>query len=375
MIVPLTNVSMVRAEDDGEFVDDSGSDDSGSSDSGDSGSSGDDGSSDSGDSGDGGTTEDDGYIIGPDDSQGEVSNQDELEKTYQDTPWEKNIGPNDFEKAKQHDEPQVPIPAPVKSLPTCNDSDLRYHQRDCKTSFGLTCEKNNPNGDDACESDKPVTVRCSDGSTAEVQSMCPTKLSYCDTDAGKKATSCFDRKDIDQTTGLYPCNDGTQKADYKDCKDITGTKNSNNNDNTKTITKTITKVVPQQTHHTCLDGSSISILLDCPGASTPGAVDGLDGKCDEGFIMNIKKVCVNEIFCEQTLTASGCKFNNTPAPVSQAIPPTNDPSRTSFDLVSCKYYGAQDAVRGMDQITYVNCLSYGNAYTDAYYDGINKLNG
>lgn len=44
-------------------------------------------------------------------------------------------------------------------------------------------------------------------------------LPYCDTPAGKNAKACFDRKDFDDKTGLYPCNDGTQKKDYRDCKD------------------------------------------------------------------------------------------------------------------------------------------------------------
>jgi hypothetical protein len=209
MIVPLTNFVMVRAEDgdDGEI-----------SDSGDSGNSDDSGSTDSNSGG--GEKKDDGYIYNSNDPD-EQKQQDKDEKQM----WEDAGRPGDTNTNDNNDNNDN------KELSTCNDSDLRYHQRDCKTSFGLTCEKNNPSGDDACESDKPVTVRCSDGSTAEVQSMCPTKLSYCDTDAGKKATSCFDRKDIDQTTGLYPCNDGTQKADYKECKDITGTKKSNSNNN------------------------------------------------------------------------------------------------------------------------------------------------
>jgi hypothetical protein len=88
-----------------------------------------------------------------------------------------------------------------------------------------------PDGDDECQSDKPVTVRCSDGSTAE--SMCPTKLPYCDQVDNSK--SCYDRKDIDQSTGLYPCDDGTQKADYKDCEDVTESNNEDSNSNERSL--------------------------------------------------------------------------------------------------------------------------------------------
>jgi hypothetical protein len=44
---------------------------------------------------------------------------------------------------------------------------------------------------------------------------------YCNTPEGRAAPSCHDILDYDQKTGLYPCNDGTQKADPKDCKDAT----------------------------------------------------------------------------------------------------------------------------------------------------------
>jgi hypothetical protein len=166
----------------------------------------------------------------------------------------------------------------------------------------------------------------------------------------RKLLVAEDRKDIDQTSGLYPCNDGTQKVHWKFCKDAT----QKNNDNTKT--KTIVKVVP----------SNIDVSTGAP--------------CSDGFVMNIKQVCVNKVFCEQTPTASGCKFNNTPAPVSQAIPPTNDPSRTSFDLVSCKYFGAQDAmnIKQMDYSLYLKCDNYpktgDNAYTSGYADVVNARN-
>jgi hypothetical protein len=53
-------------------------------------------------------------------------------------------------------------------------------------------------------------------------------LPYCDTPEGEAASSCYDRQDYDDVTGLAPCNDGTQKANYKDCKDAS--KNDDDND-------------------------------------------------------------------------------------------------------------------------------------------------
>jgi hypothetical protein len=83
MILP-SNLAIASTEDDGSTDDGSEVQDDGSTDEG--------------------TTEDDGWIEGDDDSQGEVSNQDELEKTYEDTPWEDNVGPNDFKEATNNDD-------------------------------------------------------------------------------------------------------------------------------------------------------------------------------------------------------------------------------------------------------------------------------
>ena len=44
-------------------------------------------------------TEDDGWVEGDDDSQGEISNQEELEDAYEGSQWEDDIGPNEFEEA------------------------------------------------------------------------------------------------------------------------------------------------------------------------------------------------------------------------------------------------------------------------------------
>ena len=44
-------------------------------------------------------TDDDGWVEGDDDSQGEISSQEELEEAYEGTQWEDNVGPNEFEEA------------------------------------------------------------------------------------------------------------------------------------------------------------------------------------------------------------------------------------------------------------------------------------
>jgi hypothetical protein len=57
---------------------------------------------------------------------------------------------------------------------------------------------------------------------------------YCDKVSDEYMQSggvCHDRLDYDDVTGLAPCNDGTQKADWRDCKDATKSKSSNGNGN------------------------------------------------------------------------------------------------------------------------------------------------
>jgi hypothetical protein len=50
------------------------------------------------------TTVDDGWVEGDDDSQGEISSQEELEEAYEGTQWEDDIGSNEFEEATDNDD-------------------------------------------------------------------------------------------------------------------------------------------------------------------------------------------------------------------------------------------------------------------------------
>ena len=75
-------------------------------------------------------TEDDGWVEGDDDSQGEISSQEELEDAYEGSQWEDDIGPNEFEEATDNDdddngnsrngndETVSPIASPVMQLPS-----------------------------------------------------------------------------------------------------------------------------------------------------------------------------------------------------------------------------------------------------------------
>ena len=102
------------------------------------------------------TVEDDGWVEGDDDSQGEISSQEELEEAYEGSQWEDDIGPNKFEEATNIDA--------------------------------------NDDNDDNDDNDN-------------------NNLPYCDEVDNDNTGSCFDRYDTDDITGLYPCKDGSQVSD------------------------------------------------------------------------------------------------------------------------------------------------------------------
>ena len=46
---------------------------------------------------------------------------------------------------------------------------------------------------------------------------------YCDKLSDSESNvSCLDRRDYDENTTLYPCNDGSNVGDCRDCRDVSG---------------------------------------------------------------------------------------------------------------------------------------------------------
>ena len=65
---------------------------------------------------------------------------------------------------------------------------------------------------------------CYDGIIVVADQPCPPPKDpspYCDTPAAENSKSCWDVTDS-SPNGLFPCNDGIQKADWKDCVDVSG---------------------------------------------------------------------------------------------------------------------------------------------------------
>jgi hypothetical protein len=49
----------------------------------------------------------------------------------------------------------------------------------------------------------------------------PEPLPYCDTPEAEGKKSCHDIADVDEVTGLFPCNDGSQASNKEDCPGYT----------------------------------------------------------------------------------------------------------------------------------------------------------
>jgi hypothetical protein len=97
-------------------------------------------------------TEDEGWVEGDDDSQGEISSQEELEEAYEGTQWEDDIGPNEFEEATDNDDE--------------NDDDENDDELvECEDGSFVETEE-------LCEQIETL-VTCTDGSSAATQAECP----------------------------------------------------------------------------------------------------------------------------------------------------------------------------------------------------------
>ena len=189
----------------------------------------------------------------------------------------------------------------------------------------------------------------------------PTYLPYCDTDAGKKATGCFDRKDIDQVTGSYSCNDGIQKADYHDCKDITKKSDSSQ---------------PKPTPST-----------------TPPSNNGNGRPCENGFTnigMNLNIICERIKECNVPFYMTCEKKHNSDDEKTKVVHKTTvirgasasasataTATANAAEVSSCRLDGSADGIlQKFDSIKYQACGLYTNgdkAYSDGFVMGCTKI--
>jgi hypothetical protein len=80
---------------------------------------------------------------------------------------------------------------------------------------------------------------------------------YCDKVGPDYRGSCHDRKDYSDVTGLYTCNDGTHKTDWRGCKDATENRDDNSDDNSKTTSTPLpySTVVPGPVQNSAVNES------------------------------------------------------------------------------------------------------------------------
>lgn len=103
---------------------------------------------------------------------------------------------------------------PVPNLPPCDGS-----AQDCITPNGDICLIGQ--GGHECECAEDMSDCPNHPSLPPLESPSREVLPYCDLveDDPNYTGGCHDRKDFDDITKLYPCNDGTQKEDWRDCED------------------------------------------------------------------------------------------------------------------------------------------------------------
>lgn len=115
--------------------------------------------------------------------------------------------------------PIVPEPGPdpiPEPLPPCDGSAQR-----CITPGGSICEVGQ--GGHECECAENMSD-CPEHPSIVGPPVQPPKkpLPYCDLVPDDYKGSCHDRRDYDDITKKYPCNDGTQADRWQDCEDASG---------------------------------------------------------------------------------------------------------------------------------------------------------
>jgi hypothetical protein len=91
---------------------------------------------------------------------------------------------------------------------------------------------------------------------------------YCDKVPDGYTGSCHDRKDYDEETLLYTCNDGTFKVDWRDCKDATETEKDEDDESPQSTTTELATVEPDPNRFSPTGGGvyfpteSVPILID-----------------------------------------------------------------------------------------------------------------
>ena len=154
---------------------------------------------------------------------------------------------------------------------------------------------------------------------------------YCDQD---DSGSCWDRKDYDEETGLYPCIDGSQVTDWRKCTD-----DNDNYNRPKVVHKTTViqspsasvtiNTNPAEAYSCRLEGSADGIHQKFDAANYQECtiyVNGQDAYTD-GFVTGCTQVGNSEQLCQAFVHSS--ILNTKSQPTKIAIQPAQLPVRTT----------------------------------------------
>ena len=181
------------------------------------------------------------------------------------------------------------------------------------------------------------------GSSAATQAECPPPKDpspYCNTPAAENLKSCWDVKDNSDDTGMYSCNDGTHKTDWRDCEDVS--------DEYKAFCKT--NPLLYECHE--VGHKYIEKIKSCDDLPFYMTCHGPDEKKNDND--NDKKVIQKTTVIQSaTATANANANANTNA----------------ADVSNCKLNGSADGIQQkFNPVKYQACGLYTSA-DKAYYDG------
>jgi hypothetical protein len=252
------------------------------------------------------------------------------------------------------------VPETPEPLPICDGS-----FQDCITQNGNFCGAGS--GAHECECNDDMSdcpnqslqeqKECYDGIIVVGDQPCPPPKDpspYCNTPAAEDSKSCWDVKDYSQDTGLYSCNDGTHKDDWKDCVDVSteykdfckknplmkecypnlNNRERNNGEKTKVVHETtvIQSATATATANTnaadvsnCkLDGSADGILqkFDSVKYQACGLFTNAQKAYSDGFVMGCTQVGNTQLICQALADTSELNMKTQLTQTQTAIQPT-----------------------------------------------------
>jgi hypothetical protein len=257
------------------------------------------------------------------------------------------------------------VPETPEPLPICDGS-----FQDCTTPNGDFCAAGSGAHECECSDDmsdcqnhpSQDQKECYDGIIVVTDQSCPPTKDpspYCNTPAAEDSKSCWDVKDYSQDTGLYSCNDGTHKADWKDCVDVSSEykdfckknplvkecypdpndKERNNGEKTKVVHETtviqsaataMTTTNAADVSNCKLDGraNGIQQKFDTPKYLACGLYADGQKAYSNGFVVGCTQIGNTQLVCQALVDSS--ILNTKTQPTQMTTQPTQTQTQTTI---------------------------------------------